>query len=111
MKLTCYSCLRLKPTLTKAIESPIEFKIEKNQALPKTITFTNYAKEAFELKENVFVCDLVWLMRLQNTDGEWLAIEKALTDFQVIENGTASGPAPFLTLTHADYLNIDSSFL
>ena len=30
VKLTCYSCLRLKPTLTKAIDSPIEFKIEKD---------------------------------------------------------------------------------
>ena len=30
VKLTCYSCLRLKPTLTKAIDSPIELKIEKD---------------------------------------------------------------------------------
>ena len=68
VKLTCYSCLRLKPTLTKAMDSPIELKIEKDQLEPKTVTFTNYAKEAFELKENVFVCDLVWKMRVQDVD-------------------------------------------
>ena len=31
VKLTCYSCLRQKPKLTKAIDSPTIFKIEKDQ--------------------------------------------------------------------------------
>ena len=72
--------------------------------------FTNYAKEAFELKENVFVCDLVWKMRVQNKNGDWLPIEQAfpeeLTE-SALTKGTATGPNPSLALAHTDHLKLE----
>ena len=125
IKLTCYSCLRVKPVLLPAPplkrliapgqepppKEPEIFQIEQTQTEAKTIEFINYASAVWELKEDDYVCELAWHMRLIDTRGAYHSSEVLAGAIAIEPKGTATGAAPQLTIGYDAHKVIDSKFL